>query len=113
HHFDVSSLYLNIRKPRNMPSTWTVRVSPCPVRGNQEKAVSMNSHSTQLTRSKNKILKKDRKTKSRLMKYFTKALLQEAARTAEQWDFNRQLDLDAINALPDLRFPVSSAMPHH
>ena len=53
------------------------------------------------------------KKKTRLVKYFTKALLQEAARYAEQWDFNRQLDLDAINTLPDARFPVVCTLLHH
>jgi hypothetical protein len=48
-----------------------------------------------------------------LGKYFTKALLLEAARNADKWDYNRQLDLDAINTLPDARFPVSFNMLHH
>lgn len=56
---------------------------------------------------------KKRKKKTRLVKYFTKALLQEAARNAEKWDYNRQLDLDAINTLPDARFPVVFTFLHH
>jgi hypothetical protein len=56
--------------------------------------------------------KKKPKKKTRLVKYFTKALLQEAARNADKWDYNRQLDLDAINTLPDARFPVSLNLLH-
>ena len=62
--------------------------------------------------SKTKSFKKTRKV-TRRIKYFTKPLLQEAAQNAEKWDFNRQLDLDAINALPDARFPVSFTLLHH
>ncbi len=47
-------------------------------------------------------------------KYFTKPLLQEAARNAEKWNFNRQLDLDAVNRLSDNgKFPVTMTLPHH
>ena len=53
-----------------------------------------------------------RKKKTRLIKYFTKAILQKAARNAEKWDYNRQLDLNAINSVPDARIPVCFSMPH-
>src|SRR5262249_44206226 len=54
------------------------------------------------------------KTTTTRSKYFTKALLQEAAQNAEKWDFNRQLDLDAINAIPDdARYPVELTLLHH
>src|SRR5262245_11989402 len=62
--------------------------------------------------SKTKSFKKTRKV-TRRIKYFTKPLLQEAARHAEKWDFNRQLDLDAINAIPDARFPITFTLLHH
>jgi len=52
--------------------------------------------------------------KHKTIKYFTKSLLQEAARNADKWDFNRQLDLDAINAIPDdARYPVELNLLHH
>jgi hypothetical protein len=75
----------------------------------------MSSLSKQLNRSKNRILKtrKKRQPKYRLVKYFTKELFQEAARNADKWDYNRQLDLEAINTLPDGRFPVSDNFPHY
>jgi hypothetical protein len=62
--------------------------------------------------SKTKSFKKTRKV-TRRIKYFTKPLLQEAAQNAEKWDFNRQLDLDAINAIPDARYPVELNLLHH
>jgi len=40
------------------------------------------------------------KMTTRYVKYFTKELLQEAARSAEKWDFNRQLSQEAMDALP-------------
>lgn len=57
-------------------------------------------------------MKKAKKVTARI-KYFTKALLLEAARKARKWDYNRQLNLEAINALPDARFPVSFTLLHH
>ena len=57
-------------------------------------------------------MKKHKQATTRV-KYFTKPLLQEAARNAEKWDFNRQLDQDAINSLPDARFPVTLTLLHH
>jgi hypothetical protein len=56
---------------------------------------------------------KKRKKKTRLVKSFTKALLQDAARNAEKWDYNRQLDLDAIDTLPYARFPIVFTLLHH
>ena len=54
------------------------------------------------------------KMATRYVKYFTKELLQEAARSAETWDFNRQLDLDAMNAVPDdCRCPVELWLTHY
>ena len=54
-----------------------------------------------------------KKSSSRTVKYFTKQLLVIAARNADKWDFNRQLDLNAIQALPEARFPVSLFFPHY
>lgn len=51
---------------------------------------------------------------TRNVKYFTKELLKEAARNAVKWDFNRQLDRDAVSAIPDnCRYPVELWFTHH
>ena len=46
-------------------------------------------------------------------KYFTRQLLCEAAEKGEGWDYNRQLDPQAVATLPDLKFPVMHTLPHH
>ena len=47
------------------------------------------------------------------MKFFTHAQLKRAAQIAHERDYNRQLDLDAVDALDthDL-FPITFEMPH-
>jgi hypothetical protein len=48
-----------------------------------------------------------------LVKYFTKPLLQQAARNAKKWKYSQQLDLATINALPDdAKCPVAWDMAH-
>ena len=46
------------------------------------------------------------------LKYFTKAQLKRAAQIAFERDYNRQLDLDFVDGLPNKDFPVTFTLPH-
>jgi len=51
-------------------------------------------------------------TKSKTVRYFTRAALIEAANEAIKLDFNRQLEPAELRELPDALFPVIFHMPH-
>src|SRR5262245_58237097 len=53
------------------------------------------------------------KERCSMARYFTKALLMEAANRGPEWDYNRQLDPDALGGLdPNARFPIVFLLNH-
>jgi hypothetical protein len=48
-----------------------------------------------------------------VVRYFTGAKLVEAARRADEWNFNRQLDLAEVSKLPEEKFPIVGTFSHH